>query len=78
MASEKPIPTATVKIVVPVKPGDATLRIQAALRLCRPHLPADKEGIARSGVVRERYLYQVNGSLKINASGVILRGQWNG
>src|SRR5476651_697064 len=31
MASEKPIPDAPVKVTVPVKPGDATLRVQAAL-----------------------------------------------
>ena len=31
MASEKPIPTVAVKVIVPVVKGDATLRIQAAL-----------------------------------------------
>jgi hypothetical protein len=72
MASEKPIPDVPVKITVPVKPGDATLRIQAALDYVAA-LPADKDGI-RGAVLLDKGTYQVNGSLKINASGVILRG----
>ncbi|SCW74112.1 hypothetical protein SAMN03159284_03647 [Mucilaginibacter sp. NFR10] len=72
MASEKPIPFVAVKVVVPVKAGDATLRIQAALDYVAG-LPADKDGF-RGTVLLNKGTYQINGSLKINASGVVLRG----
>jgi hypothetical protein len=72
MASEKPIPEVPVRIVVPLKQGDATLRIQAALDYVAT-LPADQDGI-RGAVLLNKGTYLVNGSLKINASGVILRG----
>ncbi|QKJ28518.1 pectate lyase [Mucilaginibacter mali] len=76
MASEQPIPTVQVKVVVPVKPGDATLRIQAALDYVAA-LPANAEGI-RGAVLLNKGTYTVNGSLKMNASGVILRGSGMG
>jgi hypothetical protein len=71
-ASEQPIPTVPVKVVVPVKPGDATLRIQAALDYLAS-FPAGKNGI-KGAVLLEKGTYKVAGSLKINSSGVILRG----
>jgi len=76
MASEKPIQDAPVKVTVPVKPGDATQRIQAALDYVAG-LPANTDGI-RGAVLLDKGSYQVNGSLKINASGVILRGSGMG
>lgn len=76
MASEKPIPEAPVKVYVPVKEGDATLRIQAALDYVAT-LPADANGI-RGAVLLGKGTYVVNGSLKLNASGVILRGSGMG
>ncbi|MBE9665263.1 DUF6298 domain-containing protein [Mucilaginibacter boryungensis] len=76
MASEKPIPTAQVKVTVPVKPGDATLRIQAALDYVAG-LPTNTDG-TRGTVLLEKGTYVVNGSLKINASGVVLRGSGMG
>jgi hypothetical protein len=76
MASEKTIPMAPVKVLVPVKPGNATLRIQAALDYVAT-LPADADGI-RGAVLLDKGVYSVNGSLKINASGVILRGSGAG
>lgn len=76
MASEKAIPDAAVKVVIPVKPGDATLRIQSALDYVAT-LPADANGI-RGAVLLNKGAYQVNGSLKINAAGVVLRGSGMG
>jgi hypothetical protein len=76
MASEKPIPEATVRVVVPLKPGDATLRIQAALDYVAG-LPAGQGGV-RGAVLLNKGVYNVNGSLKINASGVVLRGSGMG
>lgn len=76
MASEKPIPEASVRVVVPLKSGDATLRIQAALDYVAG-LPAGQDGI-RGAVLLNKGVYNVNGSLKINASGVVLRGSGMG
>jgi hypothetical protein len=72
MASEKAIPLVPVRVVVPVKNGDATLRIQAALDHVAG-LPADNNGF-RGAVLLEKGLYEVSGTLKINATGVVLRG----
>src|SRR5690606_25022993 len=44
MAGEKPIPDVPVRVVVPVKSGDAAKRIQAALDYVSS-LPPDSEGI---------------------------------
>lgn len=76
MASEQLIPDVPVRIVVPLKPGDATQRIQAALNYVAA-LPVGKDGI-RGAVLLNKGLYRVNGSLKINATGVILRGSGSG
>jgi hypothetical protein len=72
MASEQAIPFVPVKVVVPIKAGDATLRIQAALDYVAG-LPIDKNGF-RGAVLLNKGVYQVSGSLKIKASGVVLRG----
>lgn len=70
------IPDAPVKIVVPVTPGDATRRIQAAIDYVGT-LPADKDGI-RGAVLLQQGIYHVTGSLILSASGVILRGSGAG
>ncbi|SMC39619.1 DUF6298 domain-containing protein [Pedobacter africanus] len=72
MAGETAIPDAVVRVVVPVKDGDATLRIQSALNYVAT-LPLGKDGL-RGAVLLEKGKYEVSGSLKISASGVVLRG----
>ncbi|RKR84337.1 hypothetical protein BDD43_4571 [Mucilaginibacter gracilis] len=75
MASEKAIPNAPVRVVVPVKKGDATLRIQSAIDYVAS-LPAGKDGL-RGAVLLEKGKYDVSGSLLIRQSGVVLRGSGN-
>ena len=70
-AGDEPIPDVPVRIVVPVGKGDATVRIQAALDYVAS-LPLNN-GV-RGAVLLEKGSYEVAGSLKIGASGVILRG----
>lgn len=72
MAGDKPIPMATVKVVVPVKAGDATLRIQSAINYVSK-LPLGKDGL-RGAILLEKGVYDVAGTLTIGASGVVLRG----
>ncbi|RQO68457.1 pectate lyase [Pedobacter sp. KBW01] len=76
MAGEKAIPTATVKIVVPVVEGDATPYIQRAIDMVSALQPG-KDGL-RGAVLLEKGTYQVAGILKISASGVIIRGSGMG
>lgn len=71
-ASEEPIPTIPIKVVVPVTKGDATLRIQSALDHVAS-LPADANGF-RGAVLLQKGTYEVFGQLRITASGVVLRG----
>lgn len=71
-ASEQPIPNVDVKVIVPVKAGDATLRIQSALDYVAS-LPADANGF-RGTVLLQKGTYEVFGQLRITASGVVLRG----
>jgi ribosomal protein L28 len=68
----KEIPDALVKVVVPVKAGDATKRIQAAIDYVSK-LPFGKDGL-RGAVLLQEGEYQVLGSLKLHTSGVVLRG----
>jgi len=72
MASEKAIPDVAIKIIVPFKTGDATARIQAAINYVAS-LPLDKNGF-RGTVLLEKGVYEIDGYLKLNASGVVLRG----
>jgi hypothetical protein len=72
MAGEKSIPDLPIKIVVPVINGDATLRIQSAIDYVSK-LPLDKNGF-RGAVLLQKGIYKVEGQLKINSSGVVLRG----
>ncbi|MFT3935722.1 MAG: hypothetical protein QM726_18990 [Chitinophagaceae bacterium] len=76
MASEKAIPEAPVKVVVPVASGDATLRIQSALDYAAG-LPLDANGF-RGAVLLQKGNYEVSGQLRITASGVVLRGSGAG
>lgn len=71
-ASEKAIPLVPVRVVVPAVGGDATLRIQSALDYVSS-LPLDKDGF-RGVVLLGKGIHSVTGELKINVSGVILRG----
>ncbi|HRG22842.1 MAG TPA: DUF6298 domain-containing protein [Chitinophagaceae bacterium] len=71
-ASEEPIPFVPVKVIVPIAKGDATRRIQAALDYVAS-LPDNGTGI-RGAVLLQKGNYEVNGQLRINASGVVLRG----
>jgi hypothetical protein len=75
-ASEQSIPDVPVKIVVSAIAGDATLRIQSALDYVAT-LPLDKDGF-RGAVLLGKGLHFLEGHLKINASGVILRGSGTG
>ncbi|QPH40233.1 DUF6298 domain-containing protein [Pedobacter endophyticus] len=72
MAGEKAIPDATIKVIVPVTTGDATLRIQSAINYVSK-LPIGKDGL-RGAVLLEKGTYEVAGTLKLSASGVVLRG----
>lgn len=76
MAGDKPIPSALVKVVVPVKDGDATLRIQSAINYVSK-LPIGKDGL-RGAVLLEKGIYEVAGTLKLSTSGVVLRGSGMG
>jgi hypothetical protein len=76
MGGDLAIPTAPVKVVVPVKLGDATRRIQSAINYVSK-LPVGKDGI-RGAVLLEKGVYIVSGSLKIAVSGIVLRGSGMG
>lgn len=75
-ASVEPIPNIEIKVVVPVAKGDATLRIQAALDHVASLTP-DAKGF-RGAVLLQKGTYEVNGQLRITASGVVLRGSGYG
>ena len=72
MAAEREIPDVPVRVVIPCKKGDATLRIQSAIDYVSK-LPADAHGI-KGAVLLAKGIHEISGSLKINASGVVLRG----
>ena len=69
-ASEQPIPTVPVKVVVPAVKGDATLRIQSALDYVASLAP-DSNGF-RGTVLLQKGTYEIFGQLRITASGVVL------
>ena len=76
MAAEQAIPDVPVRVVVPLKKGDARSRIQAALEYVAQLQPAGN-GI-RGAVLLEKGVYELSGALTINAGGVILRGSGAG
>ena len=71
-AGNESLPDVPVKVVVPLKSGDATARIQSAIDYVSS-LPLNKSGF-RGAVLLQKGLYQVDGALQIKASGVVLRG----
>ncbi len=71
-ASEESIPTIEIKAIVPVVKGDATLIIQSALDYVAT-LPMDEKGF-RGAVLLQKGNYEILGQLRINASGIVLRG----
>ena len=73
---DAPIPNVPVRVVVPLKAGDATLRLQAALDYVGG-LPADAQGI-RGAVLLEKGVYEIAGGLLMRHSGVVLRGSGMG
>ena len=73
LAGEKAIPTAAVKVIVPFKDGDATLRIQSAINYVSK-LPIGRDGL-RGAILLEKGIHQVSGILKIEQSGVVIRGE---
>ena len=74
-ASENSIPNVPVRVTVPEKEGDATIRIQSALDYVASLMP-DKEGF-RGAILLGKGVHSVEGELKINASGIVLRGSGN-
>src|SRR5439155_21040060 len=73
MGGEVAIPDVPVRVRVPVVPGDATARIQAAIDQVAK-LPADERGL-RGAVLVEAGRHEIAGQVRIAASGVVLRGQ---
>ncbi|HSU54100.1 MAG TPA: DUF6298 domain-containing protein, partial [Candidatus Dormibacteraeota bacterium] len=71
--ADRPIPIAPVRIVVAPEPGDSTKRIQAAINYVAS-LPPDTNGL-RGAVLLLKGRHSISGSLTLNASGVVLRGQ---
>ena len=72
MASEIAIPDVPVKVIVTAMEGDATEQIQAAINFVSS-LPLDKNGF-RGTILLEKGIFRVDGSITINASGIVLRG----
>lgn len=71
-----PIPDVPVKEVVSPVAGDAGARIQAAIDAVSK-LPADTNGF-RGAVLLKRGRYPIGGRIRIESSGVILRGEGQG
>jgi len=67
------LPDVPVRVIVPLRAGDATLRIQAAL----DYVGSLPQG-GRGAVLLEKGVYEVSGSLVIRRSGVVLRGSGMG
>ncbi len=75
-AGEQAIPAVDVKVTVAARKGNATRRIQAALDYVAA-LPVGTDGF-RGAVLLEKGLFEVGGSLYMQASGVVLRGLGTG
>lgn len=72
MGADADIPMVKALVYVPAKPGDATLRIQSAIDFVSRQSP-DAAGF-RGAVLLGPGRHEVSGSLKISASGIVLRG----
>ncbi|WP_234735786.1 glycoside hydrolase family 55 protein [Tellurirhabdus bombi] len=70
------LPQVAVKATISPAKGDCRALIQAAIDQVSA-LPADKNGM-RGAVLLKAGVYPVEGSLTINVSGVVLRGEGNG
>ncbi len=70
------IPDVPVRVTVPLAPGDATARLQAAIDYVAS-LPPDANGI-RGAILLDKGRYPIAKALKISTSGIILRGQGQG
>ena len=70
------IPFVPVKLELEPQVGDDTERIQAAIDAVSA-MPQDKEGF-RGAVLLKRGIYEIESTLNINASGVLLRGEGQG
>jgi hypothetical protein len=70
---DRPIPEAPVQLVVAPKEGDSTARIQSAIDYIATLAP-DSNGL-RGAVLLLKGRHSINGQLRINASGIVLRGQ---
>jgi len=75
-SGEKALPDVPVKITLEPEEGDDIKRIQNAIDEIGK-LPFDKNG-HRGALLLKSGIYKVDGSLFINKSGVVLRGQGNG
>jgi hypothetical protein len=71
-----PIPGVPARVVVKPAPGDATARVQAAIDYVSSLTP-DAQGF-RGAVLLTAGRYEIAGSLRIGASGIVLRGQGDG
>ncbi|MBA7581987.1 hypothetical protein ES708_23906 [subsurface metagenome] len=75
-AGEVTIPSVPVKVIVPLKEGDATEYIQNAIDYVSS-LPLNEKRF-RGTILLEKGIYTLNGRLKIMASGIVLRGSGTG
>ena len=73
MGGDETIPNVPIRVVVTPRPGDVTARIQAAIDYVASLPPVDERGI-RGAVLLQEGEYEIAGGLRINASGVVLRG----
>ena len=71
--SDRPIPMAMTRIVVSPESGDSTLRIQSAIDFVSSLTP-DTNGL-RGAVLLLKGRHEVFGQLRIEQSGVVIRGQ---
>lgn len=71
-AGDEIIPDIPVKIVVPLRKGDATYAIQAAINYVAS-LPLNANGF-RGAVLLEKGVHYIHGNINISVSGIVLRG----
>jgi hypothetical protein len=76
MSQQEPVPDVPVRVVVSPAQGDDTQRIQTAIDYVMS-LSADSGGV-RGAVLLLKGRYEIFGSLKMSASGVVLRGRGMG
>jgi hypothetical protein len=70
---DRPIPDAPIRVVVAPIQGDGTARIQRALDYVA-NLSPDTNGL-RGAVLLLRGRHEISGSLRLDTSGIVLRGQ---